>query len=183
MTSSLRVAVYGDSIASGQLATEPGEPVRYLPVRPAQRLQQLLAGRAVVLERAQAGATVAGALPTLPAQLAADRPDIVVLRFGGADAVLGTPVDAFAADLARLAAAAVAQGARVLVVGLPHHPDHESALAGLNSAARAIAAGARIPFADTFALPAGDLADGVHPSQEYSDTLTAAIAAALPLPH
>jgi hypothetical protein len=177
------VAVYGDSIASGQIATEPGEPLRYLAVRPAQRLQQLLEGRAVVLDRAEAGATAAGSLAGFPARLAADQPDVAVLRFGGADAVLGTHPAAFSLDLALLVNAAKLQGRRVVVVGLPHHPAHEDALAALDSAARGIADWARAPFADTFAAPAGALADGIHPDQVYSDQMTAVIDAALPLPH
>jgi acyl-CoA thioesterase-1 len=177
------VEVYGDSIASGQLATAAGEPQRHLEVRPAQRLQQILAGRAVVLDRAQAGATVAGALVGFAAQLAADRPGVVVLRFGGADVVLGTPVRVFAESLGAMVDTARAAGARVLLVGLVHHPEHDLRGALFDAAIQTVAGWKGAAFADTFALPAGPLADGVHPDQRYSDAMTALIAAALPLPN
>lgn len=175
------VAVYGDSLASGHLATPPGR----LAVPPARRLQEMLGEQALVVDYAQPGARVADALAgaaTMPLQAFAEHvrtatPDVVVLRFGGADALLGTPPENFARDVAQLVALARAEGAAVVLVGLPHHPAHERRLQALDAAAAGIARAAGLPWVDLLAVPAGELADGTHPSQGYADALVAPIAA------
>lgn len=178
------VAVYGDSIASGHIAVPPGR----LAVPPARRLQELLAGRATVADFAQPGARVRDALTgaaTMPLgpfaeHVRAARPDVVVLRFGGADVVLGTPVSEFARDLALLVDHAHAAGARVVLVGMPHSAEQWESRAVIFDAAILVVVGWKgVAFVDTFSLAAGGLADGIHPDAAYADRLTAPIAASI----
>jgi YebC/PmpR family DNA-binding regulatory protein len=102
--------------------------------------------------------------------------DTVVLRYGGADALRGTPLAAFERDLGALAALARVTGKRVLLVGVIETASHDTDAYDLAVERTADALG--LGFVDVrsvpFALP-DDLADGVHPAQAWSDRITAAI--------
>jgi hypothetical protein len=102
--------------------------------------------------------------------------DTVVIRYGGADALRGTPLAAFERDLGALAALARVTGKRVLLVGVIETASHDTDAYDLAVERTADAMG--LAFVDVravpFALP-DDLADGVHPAQAWSDRITAAI--------
>ncbi|HYE41397.1 MAG TPA: SGNH/GDSL hydrolase family protein [Ramlibacter sp.] len=177
------VAIYGDSLQSGHIAVWPWR----LPVPPARRLQQLLGDDYTVIDYAQPGARARDAItgaPTMPLgpfaeHVASIEADTIVLRYGGADAVLDTDLADFERDMASMVDHARASDRRVMLVGLVFVPEHEPRLAAFDAAIRRVAAAAGVPFVDTRSAPAGGLVDGIHPDQEYADRTQQLIAQAV----
>ena len=174
---------YGDSLTFGSIAGPGGELTR-LPVPPVRRAQELLGSAALCVDLSLPGATVADALAGVAMMpfgafgqhIRASAADTVVIRYGGADALRGTPLAAFERDLGAMAALARVAGKRVLLVGVIETPAADTSAYDLavGRTADALAAGFVDVRAVPYALP-DDLADGVHPSQAWSDRLTAAI--------
>ena len=177
------VEFYGDSLTFGSIAGPSGELTR-LAVPPVRRAQELLGGAAMCVDLSLPGATVRDALDgvnMMPFGRFADhvrttRADTLVIRYGGADAVRGTPLPDFERDLSAMVNLAQAAGKTVLLVGVIATPGGATDDYDLAVERTADAHGAG--FVDVrsvpFALP-DDLADGVHPAQAWSDRITAAI--------
>ena len=178
---------YGDSLTFGSIAGPSGELTR-LAVPPVRRAQELLGDGAMCVDLSLPGATVRDALDgvnMMPFGRFADhvrttRADTLVIRYGGADAIRGTPLADFERDLTTLVTLAQSAGKTVLLVGVIATPtgvtdDFDLAV---ERVADAMGAG----FVDVRAVPVsfpGDLADAVHPAQAWSDRITAAIVMAI----
>ena len=177
------VEFYGDSLTFGSIAGPSGELTR-LAVPPVRRAQEWLGDTALCVDLSLPGATVADALAgaaMMPFGRFADhvkttRASVLVVRYGGADAVRGTPLPDFERDLSAMVNLAQAAGKAVLLVGVIATPGGATDAYDLAVERTADAHGAG--FVDVrsvpFALP-DDLADGVHPAQAWSDRITAAI--------
>ncbi len=79
---------------------------------------------AVVVNASISGDTTAGGRSRLPALLARHRPQVVVIELGGNDALRGLPLAATQDNLAAMARAAKASGARVLIAGMAVPPNY-----------------------------------------------------------
>lgn len=79
---------------------------------------------AVVVNASISGDTTAGGRSRLPALLAKHRPQVVVIELGGNDALRGLPLAATEDNLAAMARAAKASGARVLIAGMAVPPNY-----------------------------------------------------------
>ncbi len=90
-------------------------------------LQKRLAARRPAVEVVNAsisGDTTSGGLSRLPALLRQHHPDLVVIELGGNDALRGLPLDMTRSNLAAMARASSAAGARVVVVGMQVPPNY-----------------------------------------------------------
>ena len=177
------IEFYGDSLTFGNIAGPAGELTR-LAVPPVRRAQELLGGAALCVDLSLPGATVRDALDgvaMMPFGRFADHmqatgADTLVIRYGGADAIRGTPLPDFERDLSALVTLAQAAGKTVWLVGVIATQDGATDDFDLAVERTADALGAG--FVDVRAVPVtfpDDLADGVHPAQAWSDRLTAAI--------
>ena len=129
---------------------------------------------ATIVNASISGDTTSGGRSRLPALLKQHRPDIVVIELGGNDALRGLPLDMTRANLAEMARAAKATGAKVLVVGMQVPPNYGRKygddFAGLFAAvARAENAGL-VPFllkgvADGAQAESLFQADRIHPKE------------------
>jgi acyl-CoA thioesterase-1 len=169
------VAIYGDSINTGTHSTSytTWQPAVWSPT-PAQHIAQL-AG-VVALDYSQDGGRAQDA------RIHPDGAQLVVLRYGVADLVRGTDLQAWLLEVARLVAEARARGAGVLITGLPHTAPPIAPTAAWDAALRRLAGDLGVPFVDVQSLafdPAHDLADPTHPAQGYSRRIGAAVAAAI----
>ncbi|WP_227753867.1 MULTISPECIES: arylesterase [Ramlibacter] len=77
-----------------------------------------------VVNASISGDTTSGGRARLPALLAAQHPDVVVLELGANDALRGLPLEMTEANLEAMAEAARKAGARVLVVGVQVPPNY-----------------------------------------------------------
>jgi hypothetical protein len=186
------VAFYGDSLTFGSIAGPSGELGR-LAVPPVRRAQELLGNSALCVDLSLPGATAADALAGVAGMpfgpfaghIKVSPASTVVLRYGGADAVRGTPLADFERDLGAMVTLAQAAGKTVLLVGvIAFHPvgDVTQALADradeFDLAVERTADAFGTGFVNVRAVPVtfpDDLADPVHPAQGWSDRLTAAI--------
>lgn len=166
------VAVYGDSLSSGHIATAPYR----LAVPPVRRLEELATGRFVAIDFSQPGATIHAALTggdtmpigpfaqhvkTVPAQ-------IVLLRWGGADALLGVPVDVFSENLRELVRLTFAADRVPVLVGLFQSKSHAAAALQFNPLVKAVATELGVLFIPLDDISCGE-ADGIHPDQACAD--------------
>ena len=174
---------YGDSLTFGSIAGPGGELTR-LPVPPVRRAQELLGDGALCVDLSLPGATVRDALAGVAMMpfgafgqhIRASAADTVVIRYGGADALRGTPLPDFERDLSAMVNLAQAAGKTVLLVGVIATPSGATDAYDLavERTADALAAGFVDVRAVPYALP-DDTADGTHPAQAWSDRITAAI--------
>ena len=181
------IEFYGDSLTFGSIEGPAGTLTR-LAVPPVRRAQELLGTSALCVDLSLPGATVADALTGVAMMpfgrfadhVATTQASVLVIRYGGADALRAVPLADFERDLAAMVALAQAAGKRVLLVGVIATPtgatdDFDLAV---ERAADALGAG----FVDVRAVPYSlpdDLADAVHPAQAWSDRMTAAIVLAI----
>lgn len=181
------VEFYGDSLTFGSIAGPSGELTR-LAVPPVRRAQELLGGAAMCVDLSLPGATVRDALDgvnMMPFGRFADhvrttRADTLVIRYGGADAIRGTPLADFERDLTTLVTLAQSAGKTVLLVGVI--ATSSGVTDDFDLAVERVADAMGAGFVDVRAVPAafpGDLADAVHPAQAWSDRITAAIVMAI----
>ena len=177
------VEFYGDSLTFGSIEGPAGTVTR-LAVPPVRRAQELLGDAALCVDLSLPGATVADALDGVAMMpfgrfadhVAATAAQTLVIRYGGADAIRGTPLPDFERDLSALVTLAQAAGKTVWLVGVIATPtgvtdDFDLAV---ERTADAFGVGFVNVRAVSVTFPA-DLADGVHPAQAWSDRLTAAI--------
>ena len=79
---------------------------------------------AKVVNASISGDTTSGGRSRLPALLAQHKPSHVILELGGNDALRGLPLKSSQANLAAMARAAKAAGARVLILGMQVPPNY-----------------------------------------------------------
>jgi hypothetical protein len=170
--------MWGDSSASGHVDPQVAGYWR-LPDPPARAMQRALGDGYLVVDYSMPGATVRGILDggaTLASeafrdQLLTIKPDVIVLRAGGPDALLGTDPVQFEADVRELVRLARFAAPRVVLVGLFHLPAFQERMVLFDAILRRVAAEEGVRFADTMAVPAGELADNIHPAQPYASAL------------
>lgn len=181
------IEFYGDSLTFGSIDGPAGTLTR-LAVPPVRRAQELLGTSALCVDMSLPGATVGDALAGVAMMpfgrfadhVATTQASVLVIRYGGADALRAVPLADFERDLAAMVALAQAAGKRVLLVGVIATATGETDDFDLAVERTADAHGTG--FVDVRAVPytlPDDLADAVHPAQAWSDRITAAIAQAL----
>ena len=77
-----------------------------------------------VINASISGDTTSGGRSRLPALLKAHKPRVVILELGGNDALRGLPLAMTQSNLALMASAAKAAGARVLIAGMAVPPNY-----------------------------------------------------------
>ena len=189
--SALRVIeFYGDSLTFGVIDGPAGAITR-LTVPPVRRAQEILGDAALCVDLSLPGATVADALAGVAMMpfgrfadhVAATPAQTLVIRYGGADAIRGTPLPDFERDLSALVTLAQAAGKTVWLVGVIATPSGVTDAYDLAVERTADALGTG--FVDVRAVSVtfpDDLADAVHPAQAWSDRITAAIVRHLQTP-
>lgn len=113
------ILVYGDSLSAAYGIGQKDGWVNLL----GGRLKQSKADYSVV-NASISGETTAGGAARIDAALGRFKPDVVVLALGGNDGLRGLPVGEMKANLGKIARAAQARGARVLVVGMRIPPNY-----------------------------------------------------------
>ena len=176
------IEFYGDSLTFGAIEGPPGAITR-LAVPPVRRAQQMLGCGAACVDLSLPGATVRDALDGVAMMpfgpfaehVAATPATVLVIRYGGADAIRGTPLADFERDLAAMVRLAQAAGKRVLLVGVIATTSGITDAFDLAVERTADAWGTG--FVDVRAVPGDpdETADGTHPAQAWSDRITAAI--------
>lgn len=171
------VGFYGDSLTAG---TIEGTPNNTMSVPPVRRMNELAGGAFFGISYARPGATVALALeggramPYAPwASHVRQAPEHwMVLRYGGADYVVGTPGDTLRSQVATLVEQARAAGKQPILVGVPNLLP---GIGGVDSLLRDLAARMGAPFIELthVAVAPGDQPDGIHPGQGLSDRIAA----------
>ena len=103
-----------------------------------------------VVNASISGDTTSGGRSRLPALLTQHKPSVVVLELGGNDALRGLPLSMTQANLAAMAQAAKAAGARVLILGMQVPPNYgqkyASDFAGLFASVAKAEGAALVPF-------------------------------------
>ncbi len=171
---------FGDSLTFGSIAGPSGELTR-LAVPPVRRAQELLGDAALCVDLSLPGATARDALDgvaMMPVGRFADHiktthADTLVIRYGGADAIRGTPLADFQRDLSTLVGLAVDAGKNVLLVGVI--ATTTGVTDDYDLSVERVADEKGVGFVDVRAVPVvfpDDLADAVHPSQDWSNRLT-----------
>lgn len=112
------ILILGDSLSAGYGLSSGEGWVDLL----AKKLTQQKISTPVV-NASISGDTTAGGVTRLPALLAKHKPSIVVIELGGNDGLRGSPVAAAKSNLLKMAEAARASGARVLLVGMRMPPN------------------------------------------------------------
>ena len=165
-----RVLVVGDSLSAEYGLRRGTGWVALLAARLARE-----GVAATVINASISGDTTSGGRARLPALLAQHKPAVVVLELGGNDALRGLPLASTQANLAEMARAAKAAGARVLIAGMAVPPNYgrqygEDFVALFATVAKAEGA-ALVPFllagvADGPDADAMFQADRIHPKAE-----------------
>jgi len=181
------IEFYGDSLTFGSIAGPAGTLTR-LAVPPVRRAQELLGASALCVDLSLPGATVADALAGVAMMpfgrfadhVATTQASVLVIRYGGADAVRGTPLAAFERDLGAMVALAQTAGKTVWLVGVIATPTGVTDDYDLIVERTADAHGAGFVDVRSVAVTfPDDLADDVHPAQAWSDRMTGLIAKSL----
>ena len=197
--SPVAVSFYGDSITSGAIKPAPG----WLNPRPVARITELAAGALQGVDWSLGGATVQDARDGTPGMpfgpfaqaIKLDASPVVVIRYATANALrFADRLPEYQRTLTDMVAQAQAAGKTVVLAGSTHiaapmpglsAADSRQVLANVDAfeaATRAVANQTGTPFIDLRAVPfagAADMADDVHPNQQYSDRISAHIARAL----
>jgi acyl-CoA thioesterase-1 len=113
------ILVYGDSLSAAYGIGQKDGWVNLL----GGRLKQSKVDYSVV-NASISGETTAGGAARIDAALGRFKPDVLVLALGGNDGLRGLPVGEMKANLGKIARAAQARGARVLVVGMRIPPNY-----------------------------------------------------------
>jgi len=113
------VLVVGDSL-SAEYGLKRGSG--WVALLGARMAEQKVPGS--VVNASISGDTTSGGRSRLPALLKQHRPQVVVLELGGNDALRGLPLAMTRSNLADMAGAARAVGAKVLIVGMQVPPNY-----------------------------------------------------------
>ena len=174
----ITIGQYGDSVSWGMCATCTSGRIDSPPV---QTLNQQSKGAFLVVDYSIPGATVREALQYTPSISTAPE-QFVLLRFGGADALLGTPADQFEGDLQTLISAVVSAHHIPVLTGIIWTPTPNPVVDQFDKIIRQLAINNNLAFIGLRSLPYDpviDTSDGLHPSQDYSSRLSTLIAATL----
>ncbi len=195
----VRVSFYGDSITSGTIKT----PAGWLNPRPVARITELAGGALQGVDYSLGGATVQDARDGTPGMpfgpfaqaILADTSPVIVIRYATANALrFADRLPEYERALTDMVGQARAAGKTVVLAGSTHiaapmpglsADDSRQVLANVDAfeaATRTVAQRTQVPFVDLRAVPfagAADMADDVHPNQQYSDRLSAHLARAL----
>lgn len=177
------VEFYGDSLTFGSIAG-PGGALTRLSVPPVRRAQELLGPSTTCVDMSLPGATVRDALygvammpfGAFSEHVAKTRADTLVIRYGGADAVRGTPLADFERDLETFVTLSQNAGKTVILVGVI--VTRTGVTDDYDLAVERVADAKGAGFVDVRVIPVDldtALADPVHPAQPWSDEMTAAI--------
>ena len=181
------IEFYGDSLTFGSIEGPAGTLTR-LAVPPVRRAQELLGDSALCVDLSLPGATVADALAGVAMMpfgrfaehVRTTQASTLVIRYGGADAVRGTPLADFERDLEAMVSLAKKSHKLILLVGVI--ATTSGVTDDYDLAVERVADAHATGFVDVrsvpFTLP-DDLADDVHPAQAWSDRITALIAKSL----
>ena len=181
------IEFFGDSLTFGSIEGPSGTLTR-LAVPPVRRAQELLGDAALCVDLSLPGATVADALAGVAMMpfgpfaehVRTTQAGTLVIRYGGADAVRGTPLAAFERDLGAMVTLAQTAGKTVWLVGVIATPTGVTDDYDLIVERTADAHGAGFVDVRSVAVTfPDDLADDVHPAQAWSDRVTGAIVRAL----
>ena len=181
------IEFFGDSLTFGSIEGPSGTLTR-LAVPPVRRAQELLGDAALCVDLSLPGATVADALAGVAMMpfgpfaehVRTTQAGTLVIRYGGADAVRGTPLAAFERDLGAMVTLAQTAGKTVWLVGVIATPTGVTDDYDLIVERTADAHGAGFVDVRSVAVTfPDDLADDVHPAQAWSDRMTGAIVRAL----
>lgn len=177
------IEFFGDSLTFGSIEGPAGELTR-LAVPPVRRAQELLGDVALCVDLSLPGATVRDALDGVAMMpfgrfaehVRTTQAGTLVIRYGGADAVRGTPLADFERDLGELVALAQAAGKTVLMVGVI--ATTTGVTDDYDLIVERVADAHGTGFVDVREVPytlPDDLADDVHPAQAWSDRITALV--------
>ena len=191
------IEFFGDSLTFGSIEGPAGTLTR-LAVPPVRRAQELLGTSALCVDLSLPGATAADALAGVAMMpfgrfaehVRTTQASTLVIRYGGADAVRGVALPDFERNLSALVGLSQAAGKTVLIVGVIAVYSNGGAMTQdlveradeFNAAVKRVADAYGTGFVDVRTVPVtfpDDLADPVHPAQDWSDRITAAIAQAL----
>lgn len=172
------VDLEGDSLTSSHIAVPPGR----LPVPTVRRINELAADRFLAIDNSQPGARIADALngsDTMPGDPYAERiktmpARVVVLRWGGSDAILGTPPDVFERQLRQMVALTREAGPIPLLVEVINHDQYKAQADTFNAINHRVAADMGVDIVLIRDLPWA-LIDGIHPDQATADLIDARI--------
>jgi acyl-CoA thioesterase I len=177
------ILVVGDSLSAEYgLARGTG----WVALLEARLAREKVAAR--VVNASISGDTTSGGRSRLPALLAQHKPTHVVIELGGNDALRGLPLKSTEDNLATMARAAKAAGARVLLVGMQVPPNYGRAyndgFAATFAAAAKKEGAALVPFllkgvADRPDADALFQPDRIHPRAEAHPTMLANVWPAL----
>ena len=149
-----------------------------------QRLQKD-GSRVRVVNASISGETTQGGVTRLPAELARNKPAVVILELGANDGLRGQSLDAMRDNLRQMIRLSKAAGARVLVLGMRIPPNYGPQYGErFHHAFDQVAGEARVPvvrfFLEKVALrPELIQADGLHPTAEAQPLLLEAVWPAL----
>ncbi len=116
------ILIVGDSLSAGYGLSAGEGWVDLLAKKLAQQKNSV-----PVVNASISGDTTAGGLTRLPALLAKHKPSVVVIELGGNDGLRGSPVAAAKANLQKMTDAALASGAKVLLIGMRMPPNFGAA--------------------------------------------------------
>lgn len=166
---STTILVVGDSLSAEYGLARGRGWVALLQARLAQK--KIAAN---VVNASISGDTTSGGRSRLPSLLAQHKPTLVILELGANDALRGLPLDVTRSNLAGMAHAAAAAGAKVLVIGMQVPPNYGRKYSDeffelFNSVAKSEGA-ALVPFmlqgvADGANATAMFQADRLHPKE------------------
>lgn len=177
---------FGDSVQSGSIALDPTSgQTGHIQVRPGLRAFQNLGGRALVIDRSVPGMLLGSLVVGWASTLDMDPSTVLVLRFGGADALAGVDPGDFESNLRKVVMTALQKGRVVVlsgVVEVARKPEWQPGItdaqfegikqrrATLDGVIRGVAASSGSSYVGgvQFSGPE-DLADGFHPAQAYSN--------------
>ena len=114
-----RVLVVGDSL-SAEYGLKRGSG--WVALLQARLTERKIA--ATIVNASISGDTTSGGRSRLPALLSQQRPDIVVFELGANDALRGLPLTTVRDNLAAMARAAKASGAKVVITGMQLPPNY-----------------------------------------------------------
>lgn len=194
-------SMWGDSVAAGTFSPSPTSTERcYLDPIPTLRVHHATGGRWIGIDRSLPGVGLMQQRPGWWESLKSDaQSQVVVMRFGGCDALGEVDVDEFEETLWSAAHHPGMLGKAVILVGvidMARRPEWQDPIGmteevfeskrdradRFDHAVWRVAKGGGFPFVDVRALPflpPFDIADAVHPAQAYSDRCADAIARAL----
>ena len=131
----------------------------------------------VVVNGSISGETTGGGLARLPQALETHQPEVVVIELGGNDGLRGYPTDLVRSNLEQMVQLSLAQGSKVLLVGMqipPNYgPRYTEAFFGMYEEIASQTGVPLVPFfLEKVALTPGLMqSDGIHPTAEAQPLL------------